>query len=423
MGRGGWCLVELFETCGDRFNGSVTVMKNSAVVLLLLFAFPLVSDGQELDWERWGAGLGQDEIVRVGDTLYSTGTYKAGIGSRPRGTITRHDISPGDTSHVTITDIYDGLRGIAWDGTGFFWGLSLSADLYRINPLSGGSQLVATAEKYGSHLSALVRSNRGKLYYMNPDLVEIDPDAGTYQTLSALNHGGDVTVRPLGLSTLSDGGVAAVVHVKTEIIHEFSVDVLDTMAIMFVRSDGSFRDPMILPRDGFRIEGILSMHDMPNGDLLISALTYEVIEEGNVSYYVPRIILYRFDITGKMVAKHVWKALDRLWDINDMAITENGELIGVGSRYRGNHGTSSLMFRADFEGNILWSRDDVDFLYGVAQLDKVFRWKDGRFLVSGTTRYIHPDGNYYGSWLGLFNEDGESEVALDKEKELLLNLQ
>ena len=398
-------------------------MKQTVIVLSLLLALPLISDAQELDWERWGAGLGPDGVVRVGDTLYSTGTYKAGIGYRPRATITRHGISPGDTNHVITTDLYDGLRGITWDSAGFFWALSLSADLYHINPLSGGSQLVATAPKYGSHFSTLVRSNRGKLYYMNPDLTEIDPDTRTYKALSAFNHGGDVTVRPLGLTTLSDGGVAAVVHIRTKVIHEFSVDVLDTMAIVFVRSDGSFKAPMILPRDGFRIEKVISMDDMRNGDLLLSALTYEVIEESNLSYFVPRIILYRFDITGKMVTRHVWKGLHRFWNIDDMAITENGELIGVGSRYRGNHGTSSLMFRADIEGDVLWSRDDREFLPGVTQLDRVLSWKNGRFLVSGTTSYFHPDGNYYNSWLGLFNEDGESSISIDGEKKLHLDLQ
>ncbi len=397
-------------------------MKSSSLLPLLLFALPLVSSAQELDWERWGAGLGLGEIVRVGDTLYSYSTFKQSIGHNPVATITRHGIYPGDTNRTVRTSMMYPLRGIAPDDEGLFWGIqNSSGDIYHIDPISGDADRMATDDDPGGpYFDALVRSNRGKLYYMDPNLVEIDPDSGTYRTLSGYtphrSTHSEVTVDPLGLSDLSDGGVAAVVHVRTKLIHEFSTDILDTLAIMFVRSDGSFRDPVVLPRNGFRIGKVISMNDMPNGDLLLSTYAYE-IEGGE-----PRVIHYRFTTKGELTAQYSWGRFEYLWTINDFAVAENDELVGVGSRYRGNHGTSSLMLRADLEGNILWSRDEVEFLYGVAQLDKVFRWKDGRFLVSATTNYRHPDGNHYGSWLGLFNLDGESSVTTDGEKELVLDL-
>ena len=397
-------------------------MKNSPFLLLLLFVLPSMSNAQELEWERWGGGLGRGEVVRVGDAFYSYSTFKQSIGHNPIATITRHGIYPGDTSRTVRTNVMYPLRGIVPDGEGSFWGIqNLTGDIYHIDTLSGRADLRISDREYGSpYNNGMVGSNQGKLYYMDPNLVEVDLETGTYRTLSGYtphrSTHSEVTVVPLGLSNLSDGGVAAVVHLRTTLVHEFSTDILDTLAIMFVRSDGSFMEPVVLPRDGLIVSDVISMNDMPNGDLLLSTITFEIVKEGNVQRRVPRVIHYRFTTRGELVAQYYWGGLDYLWGINDFAVAENGELIGVGTRNRGNHGTSSLMFRADLDGNILWSRSEIEFLYGVAQLDRIYRMKENRYLVSATTSYRHPDDNNYGSWLGLFNLDKESGIATDGEK-------
>lgn len=375
---------------------------------LVLFATTLLS-AQEPVWEHWNAGLGDGPLLVSGEEIYGTGEWNVGSGKTPYATVVDFGLLPGDSSVEVRTDIPYRLIGLFPDAGSSVLGLSREGDLYRIDRTDGSSTLLGDSPYAGSPVwlptPLSVETTGGEIAYVAyhqqegiSDLVLIDPASSpTFRLIQFFEPRSRFGAEIEGLHPLSSGGIAVVYRTATEYVAEFSRHTLDTLVVAVADADGARLGLSPLLASGYDTYRLVDINTLPDGGFLVS-VEASASEVAGLS-----LVHFSLNDAGELTGQPViWNLQDSHWTVADLVVTDGGDILGVGKRNRGNFGYSSVIFRGSLENGITWKEDDPDFIVGLRQIDRILPWGDRGVLISGTTYYQEPGGEFYDSYLGLF---------------------